>query len=695
MVSRLALAAALLAGATAARAQDEKATGDAPPPEASPAPTVEGPRTYTPADFTRFAPKTALDMLNQVPGFVIRQASQERGLGQATGNVLINGQRISGKSNDAVSELGRIPSQNVLRIEILDGATLDIPGLSGQVANIVATAAKKTSGQFTWQPEFRQRFTDPILMRGQASVTGKKGPVEYTLGLQNSANHGGAGGRTYIYSPTRDLIDTRWDVFTNESNNPRVSARFGIDGPGSSVGNLNLSYQRGYYDYLEVSERTGAGQPDRVRDVSSTQNGYNYEMGGDYDLPLGSGRLKLIGLNRFSHQPFTETAITRFANGQGDLGSRFARVAEEKERIGRLEYRWKGGGADWQLSGEAAFNSLDSVSRLFTLKSNGEFSEVPFPGGTAEVKEDRYEVMASHGRSLAKNLSLQLSAGGEYSNLRQIGSNGLSRTFWRPKGLVSFAWKPEPNLDVDLKLQRKVGQLNFSQFLATVNLVDDKKNAGNAELVPQQSWEADLEGTRSFGRYGTTTLRLYGRLIDDIVDIIPIGETGESPGNLDRATIFGFEWKTTFQFEPMGWRGAKLDARVQTQRSRVEDPLTGEKRPISGSLHRSIDVSLRHDIPDSNWAWGAGISHFIPTRSVRLTEVGRQWEGPVIPNFFVEHKDVLGLTVRASLINFPATYRSYLDRTVYVGRRTGPVAFIEDRDRVVGPIVSFQVRGKF
>jgi hypothetical protein len=32
--------------------------------------------------------------------------------------------------------------------------------------------------------------------------------------------------------------------------------------------------------------------------------------------------------------------------------------------IGRSEYRWKWGKTDIQLSGEAAFNSLDLVSRL-------------------------------------------------------------------------------------------------------------------------------------------------------------------------------------------------------------------------------------------------------------------------------------------------------------------------------------------
>ena len=108
-------------------------------------------RTYLPADFVRFAPRTALDMLRQVPGFTIRQEVQERGLGQATGNVVINGQRISGKSNDVITELGRVSAQNVVRIEIVDGATLDIPGLSGAVANVIVTSTG-ISGQFAWLP---------------------------------------------------------------------------------------------------------------------------------------------------------------------------------------------------------------------------------------------------------------------------------------------------------------------------------------------------------------------------------------------------------------------------------------------------------------------------------------------------------------------------------------------------------------
>jgi hypothetical protein len=94
-------------------------------------------------------------MLQRVPGFAIQQAVQERGLGQATGNVLLNGQRISNKSDDVVTQLGRVPAGNVVRIEIADAATLDIPGLSGQVANIIVRSGGAISGQFSYSPEFR------------------------------------------------------------------------------------------------------------------------------------------------------------------------------------------------------------------------------------------------------------------------------------------------------------------------------------------------------------------------------------------------------------------------------------------------------------------------------------------------------------------------------------------------------------
>jgi hypothetical protein len=683
-------ASTLALAAAPALAQE---TGDAPPPQPTLPTAVEGAKTFLPADFTRFAPRNALDMLRNVPGFTIREATQERGLGTATGNVLINGRRISGKSNDVVTELGQIPAANVIRIEIRDAATLDVPGLSGQVANVVAKAGG-IQGQFAWRPEFRQRNADPLLTRGEVSVSGKKGKIEYTLGLQNQSFRSGANGRTNIFNAAGDRTEARNDVFTGNGENPKGSVKLTWDGPGTSVANFNGSVQGFYYDYRERGERVSPGLADRIRLVANDEDSWSYELGGDYEFALLGGRLKLIGLEQGGHTPFAQDVRTSFADGAPDTGSRFDEIADTHERIGRAEYRWKWGKSDLQLSAEGAFNSLDNVSNFFILRSNGDYEEIPLPGGTATVKEDRYEVMASLGRPLSPKLSIQLAAGGEYSNLRQTGPGGLSRTFWRPKGLFSAAWKASPKLDVNLKLQRRVGQLNFGDFLAKVNLNDDRTNAGNADLVPQQSWEADLEGTRNLGRYGTTTLRLYGRLFEDVVDIIPIGATGESIGNIDSAHSYGVEWKSTFNFDPLGWKGAKLDLRAQRQQTRVKDPLTGDGRRISSTLIHFFDMSLRHDIPQSDWAYGMNLNHQLNALSVRLTEIGRQSEGPYWGSLYAEHKDVFGLTVRATVSNVLAA-RSMWDRTVFLGRRTDPINFIERRDRLIGPIFSFQVRGKF
>jgi hypothetical protein len=655
-------------------------------------PATTGSRTYLPADFAQFAPRNALDMLSRVPGFGIKEEADERGLGEATGNVLINGQRISGKSNDVVTELSRIPAENVERIEIVDGATLDVPGLSGQVANMIVRSTG-ISGQWAYRPEFRSYYTDPLFTRFEVSVSGTKGPVQYTIGLDNRGNRSGAGGPTWIFSPSGSLMEQRDEQWRGNSEQPRLSGRFVFDGPGSSKGNLNLLYGRLFYDYLETGSRTSVGGGDRDRKVTVDEHGHNYEIGGDYEFGLGAGRLKLIAVGRGSRYPNETTVVTSFPDSSA-IGNRFTQIGDDREWIGRSEYRWSSAGAEWQLSAEGAFNSLDNTSRLFELGPNGGFEEIPLPGGTASVEEKRYEVMGSYGRPLAANVTMKLSAGGEYSQLAQAGGGGTTRTFYRPKGELSTAWKVSPRTDVNVKLARRVGQLNFFDFLASVNLQDEVENAANPDLVPEQSWDFEVEGVRNLGTLGSTTVRLYGRLIDDIIDYIPIGASGESPGNLESARVYGIAWRGTFTLDSIGWRGARLDADAQLQESEVEDPLTGEHRPISNSLLRLGNISIRHDIPNSSWAWGTGASYQLDALNYRLTEVGRFWEGPVWGNLYLEHKNVHGLTVRASLNNLFAS-DSMWDRTVHDGRRTDPVDFVEHRDRQIGPIFSFQVRGKF
>lgn len=678
---------------SSAFAQDAvRETGNAPAPVSAP---TNGKLVYTPEDFVRFAPKTALDMLNQVPGFSIRGENVERGLGQASGNILLNGERISGKSTSPVTALQAIPAKNVVRIEIVDAAQVDVPGLTGQVANVIYKGSSKLSGQFSYEPEIRAHFADPLFTRGDVSVSGTRGPVEYTLSLQNQAGRGAAGGPTQIATGAGDPIEFRDDVFRSNFDQPTASGQFKIDGPGSSLGNLNLLYRRVYYRFMETSERDRVNGPDQFRLQTQRQDAYNYEIGGDYEFALLGGRLKLIGLNRFGDSPFNQVVRTSFADDAPDVGSRFAQDGITKELIGRAEYRTKMGRTDFQLSGEAAFNSLDNVSSLFILNPLGEFVEIPFPQGTGRVSEDRYESLVTIARPLSDTISAQLVAGGEYSTLVQEGPGGKSRSFFRPKGSLSLSAKLTPTFSANFKAIRRVGQLNFGQFLARVFLDNENENAGNPDLVPTQQWRFELELAKDLGAYGKTKVNLVAALFEDYIDIIPIGATGESPGNIDKAQAYAIDWTSTFQLDPLGLRGAKINLRGLAQFSRIADPLTGEKRDLSSFTDRILELSYRHDIPDTDWAYGGQAEYFHVTKSFRLNEIGRQFEGPVFAGLFVEHKDLLGLTVRASAGNL-LNARSRWDRVVYRGRRnTAPVDFVETRNRLIGPIFSLSFRGTF
>lgn len=690
---------------TAPAFAQDAATGDAPPPapveampaEATPAEAAaapEGRQVYIPADFARYAPKNALDMLQQVPSFQIRDSENLRGLGQATGNVLFNGQRPSSKSDDLPTLLSRIPAANVTRIEIVDGATLDIPGLSGQVANVVYTSSDALSGQFSWTGEMRAHYADPLFTRGSVSVGGRSGALEYEVGLDNNrAGRSSAGGPTLIGNAAGAVTETRDDVWTSNYDAPKLSGKLTWNGAGS-VAHLNGHYQRTWNRYDERGERVSPGLPDRVRTVRVRNKTWNYEIGGDYEFAVGPGRLKAIGLRRFNHEPFREEVVTEFAGGAAPTGNGFSQTGDISETIARGEYSWKMLGGDWQLSSEAAFNSLDNVASLSTLDPQGDFVSVPFPGGTGGVKEDRYEALLSFGRPLSRTLSFQIIGGAEHSTIAQSGPGGLTRSFFRPKGTLSLAWKPSDTFDASLKIRRRVLQLSFYDFLARAFLNDGTVNSSNNDLRPQQDWSYEGEINKKLGPWGSQQLRFVYRDVSDFVDIVPVG-TGEAIGNIPKSWAAAIVSTSTINLDPIGLKGVRLDGSFVLQTSRVRDPFTGEKRQWRGFTNRQAFVSLRHDIPGSDWAYGGEANHNHVLPRYRRNEVDRSWEGPWFANLFVEHKDVMGLTVRAEAGNL-LNARSRRERTVYTGLRgASPIAFTEERDRLIGPIFSLSVRGNF
>ena len=69
---------------------------------------------------------TAYDMIKRLPGFVFDDGTQARGYAGTAGNILIDGQRPTAKTDNLKSILERIPATDVKKFEAISGNPRDI-----------------------------------------------------------------------------------------------------------------------------------------------------------------------------------------------------------------------------------------------------------------------------------------------------------------------------------------------------------------------------------------------------------------------------------------------------------------------------------------------------------------------------------------------------------------------------------------
>lgn len=647
-----------------------------------------------PSEFDRFAPRTALDMARQVPGFTIDEGNQDRGFGQADTNLLINRRRISGKSNGPVDALQRIPASDVVRLEILDGASLDIGGLSGQVLNVVTRTGGGISGRYRYSPQVR---SDDVPFRwgnGEISISGGADNTEWTLSFENDQQRFGSEGPEFVRDGTGALIDLRQESGKDQFERPGVAGSYTRVMTSGSVLNLTGEANGFIFEFVEESVRNPVGDVANTRTLEQTEDEFNFEVGADYEFDFWAGRLKLIGLHRYEDSPTEARVDTQFADGRPPTGSFFDRRAEEAETVLRAEYTFEALAGDWQWSLEGTHNFLDIDASLAVRDDTGVLAPVDLPGASSRVEEDRAEMTISYSHQLTDDLQLQTSFGAEYSEISQKGEFGQTRDFVRPNGFVSLNWRASDGLDVSVQLERQVGQLNFFDFISSVNVNQDRVNVSNADLVPPQSWLLDLQLQQSLGDYGSITLGGFFEDISDIVDLIPIEGGGQAPGNIDSATRLGASLNATLLFDPLGWRGARMDIEAAYTDSDVADPLLGTDRRISDDDYIEYEVTMRQDFPDSNWAAGIVVEYFEEAPVVRLDEISVFRPSLPFMRVFVEQKDFHGLTLRANVTN-PNDRSNDFFRTIFNDRTTGDIAFSEERFRDFGVIFRLDIEGSF
>jgi hypothetical protein len=631
-----------------------------------------GRTVYQAAYFTQFAPSNALQIVQRVPGFSLQLGDQEvRGFGQAAGNVVINGQRPSSKSDTLETILARIPASRVARVEVGAG---DLFGseFAGkpQVVNVVTTAAGGLAG--TLNGTLRRTYTGRVEPDVTASALLRRGRSGFNASAGYQAEPTTEEGFDRITElPGGRLLEFREKVNRISDRTLFVSGAWEHNAGDNRTAHLNFRVSQRWFDLGQTSDVFPSGGTVRDDRLTQDYDRRNYELGGDVTRPLWGGGIKLIGLATRRQRSDVDTSLNRV---KSEVIGGFIQETDNvrDERVLRLVWnRSNLRGWSVETGVEGVLNKLDSDVDFFRLNAGGGQTRIDLPVDQAVVKEYRGEAFVNAGRALSKRLRMDLGLTYEASRLTVTGDAEAERVlkFFKPK--ASLDYRDESGWRAQLSIARTVAQLNFDDFISTAELTNDRVNGGNADLVPQRAWEISAAFEQPILGDGIVKVQAGYNLISLVQDRILTPEGFDAPGNLGDGRMLIVKSTIDAPLARLGIKGGRITLNSSLIETSVEDPYTLRKRQFSGFNLFSADASFRQDL--GKWAYGATLYYNAPTFFFRQDEVDRPFGSQPYVTAFVEYRPSPKTTVTFSLDN-ATDAPAFRSRTFYSPDRRSPFA---------------------
>ncbi|WP_332773493.1 TonB-dependent receptor plug domain-containing protein [Phenylobacterium sp.] len=632
---------------------------------------------YPATFFASSQPSSAFDMIGRLPGFSFDGGDSEvRGFSGAAGNVLIDGKRPSSKQESLEAVLRRIPAGAVQRIELIraGAAGIDMQG-QALVANVVRLPIAQAQGRVEAGLEtFRHGGAAPSL----AVEYSRKSPdrlIELSASAAREVEDEAGEGPLLRFSSSSDL--ERAGRFDENQATDIVEAAAGYERPvggGKFRGDLSVRRERTGADILET-----ATFPEPARSVvAETEIVTEGEAVAQYDRALGSWRSELRGLH---HQSRLRSRDVEVEDGETSVSS-LRSIA--RESIVRGVMRREGPALGLDVGGEAALNVLDSASHL---SENG--VAIVLPSATVRVEERRAEAFATMTWRPSPSLALEVGSRFEVSELSHAGDAQLTKSFAYAKPNALVTWSPTARDRIRLELARRVGQLDFEDFVSSASLTSDTVTAGNPDLAPDRTWRAAFAWERQVGSAGSVVLTLRRDLIEDVVDRIPIAGAGfafDAPGNIGKGRRTEFEINAKLPVDRLGVAGGLVRADVVWRRSRVTDPATGLARGISDEPAVEGAVSFSQDLPSWRARWGVEATIGETEYEFRFDEVERE-RIETRYDLFAEYRPSAAWRMRVKVENL-GSGKAERRRERYQGLRgSAPLGRIEARSLDSGPSI--------
>ncbi len=646
---------------------------------------AQGITIYPAVSFNKISPVNAYDMVTRLPGFVIVEADPDvRGYSGALGNVLIDGARPASKHEDIKDLLKRIPAASVKEIDLLrDGASdIDMGGYT-MVANVVRRHDVKS---------------ETIIEAGLMGATG--GWLSPSGQIQHSNRRAGhAFDLSAKFEPELDddsghghIRTTRTDGEAGKTENLNTRT---IKNKGEANahwrqelagGQLSLSTAVRGERARNRTEISAAGASDGKESVRENENTNEAEFGLHFEKSFNSNTRANLLVTQ--HLAWLNDLENSREDGEKEV---FEETSRSGESIGRFELdHAQSETLSIKSSLEGAFNFQQSKARL---DKNDSASTIP--GSDVRIEERRSEASLSAIWKPSRAWVLDAGLRVEKSAIQQTGDTPRQRSFIYYKPRLAALWNIGKQNQLRLSLAREVGQLDFSDFVASASLDSDLVSAGNAELEPDKTWRLTTVWEHHFTRDAAATVTWTHDRIEDVIDRVLIStgdDVYDAPGNIGNGRRDTLALDLSTPLDGLGVSGARVRMAMLWQKSRVTDPVTGTRRAISGEKPVEGEIELSQHLAASNTNWGIKLEHIAERKTkYRYDEVKRESES-MGWTLYLERSFGRRWRMRAQATDLFG--RGFVEvRQKYAGSRArDPISKVERRERTSPGYISLTFR---
>lgn len=659
-----------------------------------------GTTSFEPVDFRQYAPMTALDMVSQVPGFSIDNGEDVRGFGGAAGNVLVNGERPSTKSN-LQDFLRRIPVANVERIDLVRGASgdLDMRG-QARVVNVLLKEGVSTNQlSYNINPRMHQggRVTLGMVLDWSLDFMGGDLTLSYSQGGWAERPER----KEQRFDGSGQQIAFRDEVM--QTNNFEALPGFEYERKfgDRTVLRLNGRYWDGFWKAGVVTDEF---RPDANGTLFKLERGTydekwtGHDFGGDVERDLTDTiTSKII----WYHRRDSFQSDTRFddylANGTF-LGAFDGRIDDDYgESILRSQTDWAANEQHAiQFGVEGAYNFRDADRTFITIDDQGGIPD-DIPVTQTKVEEYRAEAFVSDVWTPFEKWTFEPGLKVEVSEISQSGDASAERRFTYPKPSFSATFTPKEGHQWRALIERRVAQLDFEDFVSNVSATDDNVTSGNPELEPERAWRIDFGYERPILEDGTISITARYEAVEQVMDLVPVtapnGDVFDGPGNLGNGYRAQLITEAAIPTDFIGLMNGRLDLELVLRDSEVDDALTGLPRRFADEEPVYFYAEFRQDFPEAKWSWGFDLAQGNPSETYRIDE--KYKFTPRFGDFdiYVETTRFLGINIRLGVDSvFDPVYER--ERTIYADSRAeGSIARRDLREQQYGQLYYVRFKG--